>query len=330
MRSIDGLKTITKDRILSYVLIESVIIILLSNVWAIVQPQPLTEIVDPLIGIWISSIMSFPLFLLVLGLLFLIPKVKEKITNNQQLAKVFGINIIVFLVVVVFQNLTIGPSIIISIFATFIDGGLVAFFISLLIWNITQNFSEKINNKNPQIALILFILSIFISTTFFGWLWLYGGLSLVPFEYQTILMIFPTLFILLPILTIINGIKKNKWEITGFYSIILLSYAWYYIFKLTNSSVTIFNIIDLPVNIILLVFSIGTVISYSKQLTPILKLDMIILSILLCWAKITTSIEKIVIGPIIDYGLSSIIILGISIFGLIIPFMFLKKKEKPN
>ena len=130
----------------------------------------------------------------------------------------------------------IAPVIIGSALA-FGDALVTAYFTVLLGWNIGKTFSGKLGNKK-NVNWVLFVLFLVINIMVFGGAYLYLGISLLPFEQQIVLLMFPLVIILLPLFTFVyknNETGPDQSTIMGFVLFIL---GIYYTFRLVSISMT--------------------------------------------------------------------------------------------
>jgi hypothetical protein len=118
---------------------------------------------------------------------------------------------------------------------------------------------------------------------------------------------------------LVTAHQRSEWPLTGIFALLVLGYAYYYTVKLIGASSVAFDIIDLPLKILFLVYSLGSILGRTTQLEHVLLKNRIPIAVFLCWAKVTTSLERVVVGALVEVGTYSVIILALAILGFLVP-----------
>jgi hypothetical protein len=333
MRFIDGLKILLTNAWYNVSFFLSLIATTLASIWIILYPVPPTTITDPLWGLGISIVVSFQYFVIALVVLSLLPQGRAYFfegpnqTRNQLLLSI--VFIAVFMALGAFSALA-GPFV--GAALAFGDALITAYFAILLGWNISQSVSTKLQSR-PNLQWPIFIVMLILGVMSFGGAYMFLNLGLLPFTQQIVLLIFPLVIILLPVLTIALRSKNHGLDQTPIMAIIVFGWGLYYTFRLLNITDPQWSLIDIATQTILLFYGLSTTIAKfhdTMDLKPGTTLTLVLLAIL---SRVGSQVNRLLaasvgLGDIVNMGTTSFTLVMLSGLGLIVPVYWMWKRKK--
>jgi hypothetical protein len=225
----------------------------------------------------------------------------------------------------------IGPAV--GAALAFGDALVTAFFTVLLGWNIGKTFSEKLGNKKT-VNWILFILFLIAEIMVFGGAYMFLGISLLPFEQQIVLLMFPLVIVLLPIITLVYRDNESGPQQSTIMGVVLFILGIYYTFRLVGITDPQLTLVDLGVQAILLIYGLSTTTAKVHEDTSLRPLTAITVLLLVILARVGSQVNRLLAaaagwGNAVQVGITSFTILNLAVLGLLVPTYWMwRAKQK--
>ncbi|MGQ4910537.1 MAG: hypothetical protein ACP6KW_00005, partial [Candidatus Thorarchaeota archaeon] len=236
MRFVDGLKLLLTKPWYNTSFLLSLVATFLASAWILIYPTPPTTITDPLWGLGISIVVSFQYFVIALILFSLTSQGRtyffegENQTRNQVLLS--ALFVIIFMALGGISALA-GPFV--GAALAFGDALITAYFTVLLGWNISESVSTRVQSR-PSLQWVLFTTTLLLAVMIFGAAYMFLNLALLPIDQQIVLLVFPLVIILLPVVTIALRSRVSGLNQTPLLGIVIFGFGLYYTYRLLNIS----------------------------------------------------------------------------------------------
>ena len=215
------------------------------------------------------------------------------------------------------------------------DAVITAYFTVLLGWNVGKTFSAKLGNKK-NVNWILFVLFWVINIIVFGGAYMYLGIDLLQLAQQMIMLMFPLVVIILPLLTFV--LKKgeagpDQSTIMGFVLFIL---GIYYTFRLASISDPQLTLADLAVSAVLLIYGLSSTAAKVHEDTNLRPMTAITVLLLVILARVGSQVNRLLAaatgwGNAVQVGITSMTIVNLAVLGLLVPVYWMwKAKNQPD
>ncbi len=334
MKFLRGLRILLTNSWYNYNFILSLIATAIISIWLLTLGSLTPNITDPIQGLGISIVVSFQYFIMALVILSLIPIGRELFfegANQLRNQIILSVGFILVFMALGGISAILGP--VVGAALAFGDALVTAYFTVLLGWNIGKTLSEKLGNK-MNINWMLFVLFLVVDVMIFGGAYMFLGISLLPFEQQIVLLMFPLVIVLLPLFTIIfkDGQKgPNQSTIMG---CVLFILGIYYTFRLISISNPQFTLIDIVVQAVLLIYGLSSTTAKVHEDISLRPLTAITVLLLVILARVGSQVNRLLAaaagwGNAVQVGITSFTILNLSVLGLLVPlyWMWYAKKK---
>ncbi|MFW9843567.1 MAG: hypothetical protein ACFFEV_03225 [Candidatus Thorarchaeota archaeon] len=334
MRFIDGLKTLLTNSWYNFSFILSLIATTIISVWIAIDPNSLIAITDPILGFAISVTVSFQYFVIALVILSLIPQGQvlffsgERKSLGYQIALCF-VFIIIFMILGPITALA-GPFV--GIPLTFGDALITAYFAVLLGWNIGKSVTTKLGNKK-MLHWAFFVIFWIVDFMIFGALYFVLGLSILPFDQQIVMLVFPLGIAILPILTIFFKNEEGIPAQTTLLTLVIFVYGIYHTYRLVSLVEPQWAISDVILSLILLIYGLSTTISKIHESIgekPTMAVTVVLLVIL---SRVGSQVSRLLatsvgLQSLVQVGITSFTIVLIAVLGLLVPVYWMWQRKK--
>lgn len=334
MKFLRGLRILLTNSWYNYNFILALVATAIISIWLLVFGSLTPNITDPFQGLAISIVVSFQYFIMALVILSMIPIGRTLFFEGPAQLRnqiVLSVGLIILFMALGGISAAVGPAV--GAALAFGDALVTAYFTILLGWNIGKTFSEKLGNKS-SINWVLFVLFLIAEIMVFGGAYMFLGLSLLPFEQQIVLLMFPLVIVLLPLFTIVfrDGQKgPHQSTIMGFVLFIL---GIYYTFRLVSISDPQFTLIDIVVQAVLLIYGLSSTTAKVHEDTSLRPLTAITVLLLVILARVGSQVNRLLAaaagwGNAVQVGITSFTILNLAVLGLLVPlyWMWYAKKK---
>lgn len=333
MRFLDGLKILLTKSWYNVSFFLSLIATVLASIWILLYPVPPTTITDPLWGLGISIVVSFQYFVIALVVSSLIAQGRAYFfegthqTRNQLLLSI--IFVAVFMALGSISALA-GPFV--GAALAFGDALITAYFAILLGWNISKSITSRLQSR-ASLQWPVFLVVLIIAVMAFGGAYMYLNLGFLPFSQQIVLLVFPLVIILLPLMTILLRSKDAGLDQTPIMSIVIFGWGLYYTYRLLNISDPQWSLIDIATQTILLFYGLSTTIAKfhdTMDLQPGTTLTLVLLAIL---SRVGSQVNRLLaasvdLGDIVNLGTTSFTLVMLSVLGFLVPVYWMWKRRK--
>ena len=332
MRFVKGLRTLLTNSWYNFSFILSLLATGIISVWILNSTLWPPSLTDPVQGILISLVVSFQYYVITLIIMSLFPRGRnlffegDKQLRNQLLLCIIFIAVFMALG---FLSAIAGPYV--GAALTFGDASITAYFTVLLGWNIGNTISTKTENKS-KVQWIIFILFFVIGIMAFGGAFMFLGLATLPFTQQIILLAFPLLLVLLPILTIFLRDRTKGPDQTTILAIILFMFGLYYTFRLVNILDPQWTQVDILLQFVLLVYGLSTTVAKMEEATGTIPTKSIALILFVILTRVGSQVNRLLanavgFGDIVNLGVTSFTILLLSVLGLLVPVYWMWQRR---
>lgn len=332
MRFIKGLRILLTKSWYNFSFILSLIATGIISVWILnpgLWPPSLT---DPLQGVLISIVVSFQYYVITLIIMSLVPKGrtiffedKNQLRNQLLLCIVF----VALFMALGFLSALVGPYV--GAALTFGDASITAYFTVLLGWNVGNYISAKVANR-PKMNWTVFLVFLVIGIMAFGGAFMFLGLATLPFSQQIVLLVFPLLLVMLPILTIFLRDREAGPDQTTIMAVILFAFGLYYTFRLVNILDPQWTQLDILIQVALLIYGLSTTVAKVEESVgpnPTISLSLVLFVIL---SRVGSQVNRLLanaagFGDIVHLGVTSFAILLLSVLGLLVPVYWMRRRK---
>ena len=335
MRFIKGLRILLTKSWYNFSFILSLIATIIISVWILNPTLWPPSLADPLQGILISIVVSFQYYIITLIIMSLIPKGRALFFENGNQLRNQLLLCIIFVALFMalgFLSAVVGPYV--GAALTFGDASITAYFTVLLGWNVGNSISAKFGSSSKtQWAVFLLFFVIGIMT--FGGAFMFLGLATLPLTQQIVLLAFPLLLILLPILTIYLRDSKKGPDQSTIMALVLFFFGLYYTFRLVNILDPQWTQVDILLQVALLIYGLSTTVAKveeSVSATPTKSVTLVLFVIL---TRVGSQVNRLLantvgFGDIVNLGVTSFTILLLSVLGFLVPVYWMwQRKNQP-
>ncbi|RLI57009.1 MAG: hypothetical protein DRO87_02075 [Candidatus Thorarchaeota archaeon] len=333
MRFVDGLKLLLTKPWYNTSFLLSLVATLLASTWILIYPTPPTTITDPLWGIGISIVVSFQYFMIALVLFSLTSQGRtyffegENQTRNQLLLS--ALFIIIFMALGGISALA-GPFI--GAALAFGDALITAYFTILLGWNVSRYVSMRVQSKKP-LQWILFITILLVAVLCFGAAYLFLNLGLLPLSQQIVLLVFPLVIILLPVMTVVLRSRASGLNQTPLLGIVIFGFGLYYTYRLLNISDQQWALFDILTQTIILLYGLATTVAKFHDTMDLKPGTTVTLVLLVILSRVGSQVNRLLaasvgLGDIVNLGTTSFTLVMLSILGLLVPVYWMWRGER--
>lgn len=332
MKFLRGLRILLTNSWYNYNFILSLVATAIISVWLLTFGALTPDITDPFQGLAISIVVSFQYFIMTLVILSLIPIGRTLFfegPNQLRNQIVLSIGFILVFMALGGISAALGPAV--GAALAFGDALVTAYFTVLLGWNAGKTISEKLGDRK-NINWILFIVFLVIEIIFFGGF--APGLFMLSFEQQIVLLIFPLVMILLPILTILFKSEEKGPAQTTIMGTVLFALGIYYTLRLVSITAPQFTFVDLGIQVVLLIYGLSSTTAKVHEDTSLRPLTAITVLLLVILARVGSQVNRLLAaaagwGNAVQVGITSFTILNLAILGLLVPiyWMWYAKKK---
>lgn len=332
MRFIKGLRTLLTKPWYNFSFILSLLATGIISVWILNPSLWPPSLTDPVQGMLISIVVSFQYYVITLIIMSLIPTGRFLFFENDTRLRNQLLLCIIFVAIFMalgFLSAIVGPYV--GAALTFGDASITAYFTVLLGWNVGNSISTKVADKS-RIQWMIFLLFLVIGVLAFGGAFMFLGLATLPFTQQIVLLAFPLLLIILPILTIFLRTSKKGPEQTTIMALILLLFGLYYTFRLVNILDPQWTQVDIFMQVALLIYGLSTTVAKIEESvgpTPTITVSLVLFAIL---SRVGSQVNRLLanivgFGDIVQLGVTSFTILLLSVLGLLVPVYWMWKRK---
>lgn len=333
MKFLRGLRILLTNSWYNYNFILSLVATAIISIWLLTFGALTPDITDPFQGLAISIVVSFQYFVMALVVLSL-TTIGRKLffegptqLRNQIL---LSAGFILLFMALGGISAAIGP--VVGAALAFGDALVTAYFTILLGWNIGKTFSEKLGSKK-NINWILFFVFLIAEVMIFGGAYMFLGISLLPFEQQIVLLMFPLVIVLLPVLTIVfRDDEKGPYQST-IMGVVLFILGIYYTFRLVSISDPQLTLIDLGVQAVLLIYGLSSTTAKVHEDVTLRPLTAITVLLLVILARVGSQVNRLLAaaagwGNAVQVGITSFTILNLAVLGLLVPIYWMWNAKK--
>ncbi len=335
MKFLRGLRILLTNSWYNYNFVLALVSTGIISVWLLTFGTLTPDITDPFQGLAISIVVSFQYFIMTLVILSMIPVGRRLFFEGPtQLRNQIILSILFILLFMALGGISAAVGPVVGAALAFGDALVSSFFSVLLGWNLGKTFSEKLGNKK-NINWILFILFLVAEIMLFGGAYMYLGISLLPFEQQIVLLMFPLVIVLLPIITLVyrdNEVGPQQSTIMGFVIFIL---GIYYTFRLVGITDPQLTFVDLGVQAVLLIYGLSSTTAKVHEDASLRPLTAITVLLLVILARVGSQVNRLLAaaagwGNAVQVGITSFTILNLAVLGLLVPtyWMWYAKKTR--
>lgn len=326
MKFIRGLRILLTNSWYNYSFILSLVATAIISVWLLTFGALTPDITDPFQGLAISIVVSFQYFIMTLVILSLIPVGRSLFfegANQLRNQVILSIGFIVVFMALGGISAALGPAV--GAALAFGDALVTAYFTVLLGWNAGKTISEKLGNRK-NINWILFIVFLVIEIVFFGAF--SESLFAMPFEQQIVLLIFPLVIILLPLLTVFLRNEERGPAQSTIMGTVLFALGLYYTLRLVSITAPQFTFVDLGIQAVLLIYGLSSTAAKVHEDTSLRPLTTITVLLLVILARVGSQVNRLLAaaagwGNAVQVGITSFTILNLAVLGLIVPLYWM-------
>ncbi|MDF1538526.1 MAG: hypothetical protein P1Q69_06455 [Candidatus Thorarchaeota archaeon] len=337
MKFLRGLKLLLTNSWYNFSFILALVATAIISAWIMIFGSLDPNISDFGQGLAISVVVSFQYFILALVVFSLIPRTRALFfegSGSTQLRNQVGLSVVFIIITMVLSGVLVAAGPYFGVALAFGDALITAYFAVLLGWNLGKTFSGKLGNK-PKINWILFGLFLVIEIMIFGLL--FEGFLLLPLEQQVVMLMFPLLVILLPIITVFMRNKETGPEQATIMGMVLLIMGVYYTLRLSSITAPQFTLIDLGMQAVLLIYGLSSTTAKVHEDTNLRPMTAITVLLIVILARVGAQVNRLLAaatgwGDIVQVGITSLTILNLAILGLLAPvyWMWSKRKNTSN
>jgi hypothetical protein len=332
MKFLRGLKMLLTKNWYNYNFILSLVATAIILLWLGTLGVLAPDLNDPVQGIAISIVVSFQYYMIALVVLSLVPAGRalffgEKgVLRNQVLLSV--VFIVVFMALGWLSALA-GPYV--GAALAFGDSLITAYFTVLLGWNIGKTFAKKTGNK-PKVNWLLFVLFLVMDIMVFGGVYMYMNLGTLPFDQQIVLLMFPLLIVVLPLVAVLFRDRESGPEQTTIMALVLFILGLYYTYRLISISDPSFTLVDIVMQLVLLIYGLSSTVAKVGEDVDLKPMTAITVVLLVILARVGSQVNRVLAaatmwGNIVQIGITSFTILNLAVLGLLVPAYWMWKRR---
>ena len=328
MKFLRGLRILLTNSWYNYNFILALVATGIISGWLLIFGSLDPNITDPVQGLAISVVVSFQYFIMALVIVSLVPKGREFFfEGDNQLRNQIILSIIFIAVFMALGSITAGAGAYVGVALAFGDALITAYFTVLLGWNIGKTFSAKLGNKK-NMNWILFVLFLVINIMAFGGAYMYLGIALLPLEQQMVLLMFPLVIIILPLLTFVLKKGESGPDQSTIMGFVLFILGIYYTFRLVSIADPQLTLVDLGVSAVLLIYGLSSTAAKVHEDISLRPMTAITVLLLVILARVGSQVNRLLaaaigLGNIVQIGITSMTILNLSILGLLVPVFWM-------